>query len=51
MDNKNDQLTVCQFNSTNDKNIRHGNANVPANVFNPFVSAFDIILNRPAKYL
>lgn len=48
---KNVQFTFCQFNSTNDRNMRHGRANVPTNVFNPFVSEFVIILSIPAKYL
>lgn len=48
---RNFQFTFCQFNSTNDMKMRHGKANVPTKVFNPLVSAFEMILSRPAKYL
>ncbi|TMW41071.1 hypothetical protein DOY81_013849, partial [Sarcophaga bullata] len=43
--NRNVQFTLPQFNSTNDKNIKEGKANVP-NVPRPLVSAFDMILKR-----
>lgn len=49
--NKKVQFTVLQSNSTNDINIRQGNANVPTNVFNPFASELVMILRRPAMYL
>lgn len=42
------QFTVLQSSATSDVNISDGNANVPTNVFKPFVSAFVIIFNRPA---
>lgn len=48
---KNFQLTFCQFNSTKDRKMRHGKANVPTKVFNPLVSALEMILSSPAKYL
>lgn len=48
MANKKSQLTVLQSNATNDVKISDGNANVPTNVFRPFVSAFVMIFNRPA---
>lgn len=51
MANKNIQFTVSQFNVTSDVKIRDGKANVPTNVFNPLVSALEIILSRPAIYL
>lgn len=51
IDRRNFQFTVCQSNSTNDRNINDGNENVPTNVFRPFVSALVIILRTPAKYL
>lgn len=43
------QFTTCQSNSTSDKKIRDGNANVPTNVLRPLVSEFDMILNSPAR--
>ena len=51
IDKRNVQFTVSQFNSTNDRKISDGSAKLPTNVFSPFVSSFEIILNRPAKYL
>lgn len=49
MANKKIQLTVLQSNATNDVKINDGNANVPTNVFKPFVSAFVMIFKRPAR--
>lgn len=51
IESRNFQLTTCQSNSTSDKKISEGKANVPTNVFSPLVSAFDMILNSPARYL
>lgn len=45
---KNVQLTVLQSSATSDVKISDGNANVPTNVFRPFVSAFVMIFDRPA---
>lgn len=49
MANKKIQLTVLQSNATSDVKISDGNANVPTNVFKPFVSAFVMTFKRPAR--
>lgn len=49
--NKKIQFTVFQSKVTSDVKISDGNANVPTNVLKPLVSAFVIILSRPAIYL
>lgn len=49
MANRNVQLTLLQFNSTKERNINEGKANVPTNVPRPLVSAFEMILKRPAR--
>lgn len=51
IDRRNVQFTVCQLSSTSDKNMSEGRANVPTNVLRPFVSAFEMIFRRPARYL
>lgn len=45
------QFTEFHSNSTSERNMSDGRANVPTNVFRPLDSAFVIMFRRPARYL
>lgn len=44
-------MTECHSNSTSERKISEGSANVPTNVLRPFDSAFVMMFRRPARYL
>lgn len=43
------QFTEFHSNSTSERKISEGSANVPTNVFRPFDSAFVMMFRRPAR--
>lgn len=48
---RNHQFTMAKFSSARDMKIKLGSAKFPTNVFRPFASVCEMMLNRPATYL